>query len=236
MTYVMWRRDKGFRVGTTRTSPDGGSHGRQRVQLRAMQEHADAAWVVSTHETEAEARVERDSCSRCDTASRRCRSSRGRRPRRTASSPTSPSSTASSQRRHRRARAAAAARPRPRLRPSASRPADLRGPPPQRDGHALRRPRGPDADAHRRRRRPRSRGAGGARGARAQRAAGEGGSSSWRYESLLQGLRRRAATSSANRGGPPDRRPPMARLGRGRRRPGRNTCRSSPAASCAPGW
>ena len=38
-TYVMRRRDKGFRVGTSRT------------------EHADAAWVVSTHDTEGEARA-----------------------------------------------------------------------------------------------------------------------------------------------------------------------------------
>ena len=38
-------------------------------------EHADAAWVVAVHETEAEARLEERS-SRCATGCRRCRSSR----------------------------------------------------------------------------------------------------------------------------------------------------------------
>ena len=59
VTYVMWRADKGFRVGTTRTKLNG----RKKtvvsgVALRAMQEAADAAWVVSTHESENKARAE----------------------------------------------------------------------------------------------------------------------------------------------------------------------------------
>jgi len=57
MTYVMWRADKGFRVGTTRTYPERDSLAISGVHLRAVQEHADAAWVVSTHESQPEARV-----------------------------------------------------------------------------------------------------------------------------------------------------------------------------------
>jgi ATP-dependent DNA helicase UvrD/PcrA len=58
LTYLMWRRDKGFRVGTTRTHADVRARPISGVALRAIQEHADAAWVVSTHTTEPEARVE----------------------------------------------------------------------------------------------------------------------------------------------------------------------------------
>jgi DNA helicase II / ATP-dependent DNA helicase PcrA len=57
MTYAMYRGDKGFRVGTTRTYPDREDNVVSGVHLRAMQEHADAAWVVSTHSSQAEARV-----------------------------------------------------------------------------------------------------------------------------------------------------------------------------------
>ncbi len=56
-TYTMWRADKGFRVGTTRTYPDHRQKLVSGVALRAMQEAADAAWVVSTHASEAEARA-----------------------------------------------------------------------------------------------------------------------------------------------------------------------------------
>ncbi len=48
LTYVMVRGGKGFRVGTTLANLAG----------RAKQEHADAAWVVSVHDTEAQARAE----------------------------------------------------------------------------------------------------------------------------------------------------------------------------------
>jgi DNA helicase II / ATP-dependent DNA helicase PcrA len=56
MTYLMWKRGVGFRVGTSRTYTN-----RQRAvpgpAFRMNQEHADACWVVSVHETEAEARI-----------------------------------------------------------------------------------------------------------------------------------------------------------------------------------
>jgi DNA helicase-2/ATP-dependent DNA helicase PcrA len=59
MTYLQWRQDMGFRVGTTRTCPfPAAQRPVSGVALRAMQERADAAWVLSTHATEAEARAE----------------------------------------------------------------------------------------------------------------------------------------------------------------------------------
>ena len=57
MTYAMYRGDKGFRVGTTRTYPERDATVVSGVHLRAVQEHADAAWVVSTHDSQAEARA-----------------------------------------------------------------------------------------------------------------------------------------------------------------------------------
>ena len=57
LTYLLYRGEKGFRVGTTRTYPDREATVVSGVQLRALHEHADAAWIVSTHSTEAEARV-----------------------------------------------------------------------------------------------------------------------------------------------------------------------------------
>jgi ATP-dependent DNA helicase UvrD/PcrA len=57
LTYAMYRGDKGFRVGTTRTNPERDDNVISGVHLRAMQEHADAAWVVSTHSTQPEARA-----------------------------------------------------------------------------------------------------------------------------------------------------------------------------------
>jgi DNA helicase-2/ATP-dependent DNA helicase PcrA len=57
LTYAMMRYDKGFRVGTTRTYPNRPGTAVNGIALRALQEHADAAWVVSVHTTEAEARA-----------------------------------------------------------------------------------------------------------------------------------------------------------------------------------
>ena len=53
----MWRREKGFRIGTTRTRPKGQHPQAHGLQIRSAQEHADAAWVLSIHETEAQART-----------------------------------------------------------------------------------------------------------------------------------------------------------------------------------
>ena len=56
MTYLMHRRDKGCRVGMTRTLDRTGKPF-AGLMARAMKEHADEAWVVSTHDSEPEARV-----------------------------------------------------------------------------------------------------------------------------------------------------------------------------------
>jgi DNA helicase-2/ATP-dependent DNA helicase PcrA len=56
LTYLMRRRDQ-YRVGTTRTYTNGQVKPVMGVQGRTLAEHADAAWVVSTHSTEADARV-----------------------------------------------------------------------------------------------------------------------------------------------------------------------------------
>ncbi|HEY1834455.1 MAG TPA: UvrD-helicase domain-containing protein [Solirubrobacteraceae bacterium] len=57
MTYVMFKRGVGFRVGTSRTYTAGQVKPVVGVQLRMRMEGADAAWVVSVHESDAEARV-----------------------------------------------------------------------------------------------------------------------------------------------------------------------------------
>jgi DNA helicase-2/ATP-dependent DNA helicase PcrA len=57
MTYVMWKRGVGFRVGTSRTYTAGQVKPVVGVRLRMRNEGADAAWVVSVHESDAEARV-----------------------------------------------------------------------------------------------------------------------------------------------------------------------------------
>ncbi len=56
LTYAMWKAETGFRVGTSRIHDRAPGHSVVGVGLRAMQEAADAAWVVSVHDSEAEAR------------------------------------------------------------------------------------------------------------------------------------------------------------------------------------
>jgi ATP-dependent DNA helicase UvrD/PcrA len=58
MTYLMWKRSRGFRVGTTRVYTDGQVKPIVGFRYRCMQEAADAVWVLSTHEDEAEARAQ----------------------------------------------------------------------------------------------------------------------------------------------------------------------------------
>ncbi len=55
-TYLMWRHDKGCRVGTTRTYTRGQKQPVMGLSLRVNHERADAGWVVSTHASESEAR------------------------------------------------------------------------------------------------------------------------------------------------------------------------------------
>ena len=56
MTYLMWRRDRGFRVGTSRTYTNGQIKPVVGVAQRTRAEGADAAWVIGTYDSEAEAR------------------------------------------------------------------------------------------------------------------------------------------------------------------------------------
>jgi DNA helicase-2/ATP-dependent DNA helicase PcrA len=57
MTYLMRRASRGCRVGVTRTYTDAVRKPVIGIQQRCGQEHADAAWVVSVHDNDAEARV-----------------------------------------------------------------------------------------------------------------------------------------------------------------------------------
>ena len=57
MTYLMWKHGVGFRVGTSRTYTEGQRQSIPGPAFRMHGEHADATWVVSVHETDAEARA-----------------------------------------------------------------------------------------------------------------------------------------------------------------------------------
>ncbi len=57
VTYLMWKSGVGFRIGMSRTYTNGQPSSVLGPMLRANQERADALWVISTHETEAEARL-----------------------------------------------------------------------------------------------------------------------------------------------------------------------------------
>jgi len=57
-TYLMFRRDVGFRLGTSQVYTKGQVKLVVGFELRCRQEHADAVWVLSTHETENDARAE----------------------------------------------------------------------------------------------------------------------------------------------------------------------------------
>ena len=50
LTYLMWKRGTGFRVGTTRVYTDNKRKPTLGLRTRAFSEYADAVWVVSTHD------------------------------------------------------------------------------------------------------------------------------------------------------------------------------------------
>jgi DNA helicase II / ATP-dependent DNA helicase PcrA len=56
LTYLMWKRDMGFRVGVTGVYTQRGRSA-VGIRQRCLHEHADAVWVISAHETDAEARA-----------------------------------------------------------------------------------------------------------------------------------------------------------------------------------
>ena len=57
MTYLMWKNEVGFRIGTSRTYTNGRAQTLAGPAVRLNGEHADAAWVIAVHESEADARV-----------------------------------------------------------------------------------------------------------------------------------------------------------------------------------
>ena len=202
MTYVMWRRGKGSGVGTTRAHRPREREVASWLQMRALQEHADAAWVVSTHEREAEARAAEAVLSlryRIPTLPFKAR------PTRAGSSvvgrPGADRPTSSTRSTVGHGGLAAARRP------------GLASIDPIMCRRRTRAPAKSDGDlcGDRRGRTPmhrvslfggrRSEGATGARGARADRSAQRrAGARSWRFESCIQGLRRRARPRRADLG------------------------------------
>ncbi len=56
-TYLQHKAGKGYRVGTSGTYVRGQVKPKMGFTQRALNEHADGAWVISTHATEADARV-----------------------------------------------------------------------------------------------------------------------------------------------------------------------------------
>jgi DNA helicase-2/ATP-dependent DNA helicase PcrA len=56
LTYLMWKRGVGFRVGTSGVYSQRGRSA-VGIRQRCLHEHADAVWVISAHDTDAEARA-----------------------------------------------------------------------------------------------------------------------------------------------------------------------------------
>ena len=56
LTYLMWKRGVGFRVGTSGVYTQRGK-AEVGIRQRCLHEHADAVWVISAHDTDAEARA-----------------------------------------------------------------------------------------------------------------------------------------------------------------------------------
>ncbi|HKQ59101.1 MAG TPA: UvrD-helicase domain-containing protein, partial [Candidatus Eisenbacteria bacterium] len=57
-TYMMYRRESGFRVGTTQVYTAGQTHPVLGFMQRLMHEHGDALWIVGAHAGEQEARLD----------------------------------------------------------------------------------------------------------------------------------------------------------------------------------
>src|SRR5262245_56140763 len=58
MTYLMWKKDVGFRIGTSRTYTAGQVQAVIGPAMRCNAEGADAVWILGTHDSDAEARVQ----------------------------------------------------------------------------------------------------------------------------------------------------------------------------------
>ena len=86
MTYLMHKRGKGFRVGTSRTYTRGQVKPVMGFTMRSVSEGADGSWVISTHASDAEARVAEALLLAALRAAHSCRSTRARPTRARASS------------------------------------------------------------------------------------------------------------------------------------------------------
>lgn len=56
MTYIMWKDGIGFRIGTTRTYTENRMNTLLGPAVRLNGEHADAAWIIGTYDSEIDAR------------------------------------------------------------------------------------------------------------------------------------------------------------------------------------
>jgi len=56
-TYLLWKKGKGYRLGTSQVYTKGQKKSVVGVLQRARQEHADALWIIKAHSTPNEARV-----------------------------------------------------------------------------------------------------------------------------------------------------------------------------------
>ena len=56
--YLMHKEGVGFRLGTSQVYTEGQARPRVGFKQRALQEHADALWIVRTHSSENEARID----------------------------------------------------------------------------------------------------------------------------------------------------------------------------------
>src|SRR6266852_5029914 len=57
MTYLMWKRGCGFRIGTSQTYTNGQPRSVAGPAFRMNGEHADATWIIGLHQTESRARA-----------------------------------------------------------------------------------------------------------------------------------------------------------------------------------
>jgi DNA helicase-2/ATP-dependent DNA helicase PcrA len=57
MTYLMWKRGHGFRIGTSRTYTNSREQTLAGPAIRLNGEHADATWVLGCYPSDAEART-----------------------------------------------------------------------------------------------------------------------------------------------------------------------------------
>lgn len=58
LNYLMYKKDVGWRIGTTSVYTKGQKKSIVGFIMRSNQEHADAVWVIATHENEQQARIQ----------------------------------------------------------------------------------------------------------------------------------------------------------------------------------